>query len=260
MLELLMDDGALDAVSERLEEVGAIVAALGTAELSFSFDRADVTTQDGYAVCAQTYDTGDNPLIAVEEPVVARILRDLPPGRALDVACGTGRVARLLRGMGHQVVGVDSSGHMLAAAGLSFGVALGDLFRLPVRDGCADTVTCCLALTHQRDLQGAFDEFARVLRPGGTLVTSDIHVATLPLGGTASVDVDGQPGVMPSFRHWPSAYITATVAAGFEVVGCAEPCWEPDGGGLLARQWCPTAADVCYAGVPAAVVWRFARR
>jgi ubiquinone/menaquinone biosynthesis C-methylase UbiE len=62
---------------------------------------------------------------------------------ALDAACGTGRFAEFLAGLGHQVIGVHSSPDMLAHArrrvpGGEFHVA--ELGRLPLPDDSA--ITC----------------------------------------------------------------------------------------------------------------------
>ena len=63
-------------------------------------DVTHVTAADGYAVWAEHYD-GWNPLIEAEEPAVRRFLEEIPPGRALDLACGTGRLSRVLTELGH---------------------------------------------------------------------------------------------------------------------------------------------------------------
>ncbi|MGN6794257.1 MAG: class I SAM-dependent methyltransferase, partial [Streptosporangiaceae bacterium] len=55
-------------------------------------------------------------LFATDEPVVAEYLASREPGVALDAACGTGRFAEFLTRRGHQVIGVDSSPHMLSYA------------------------------------------------------------------------------------------------------------------------------------------------
>jgi len=48
-----------------------------------------VTTAEGYAAWSGDYDE-PNELIDLEQPVVRRILDELPPATALDAACGTG--------------------------------------------------------------------------------------------------------------------------------------------------------------------------
>jgi hypothetical protein len=51
----------------------------------------ELDAEAGYALWSTVYDAPGNPLIAVEEPIVRRLLDRAPAGRALDAACGTGR-------------------------------------------------------------------------------------------------------------------------------------------------------------------------
>jgi SAM-dependent methyltransferase len=251
-------------VEARLAEVRAMLAAWDAGELGDAEDRVgEVDTVAGYRVWSASYDDPGNPLIDIEEPVAREILAALPPGRALDAACGTGRYAALLAGRGHRVLGVDSSPDMLdrARAKVPTGVfTRGDLRWLPVPDDAVDLVVCALALTHVPALAPVFAEFARVLRPGGHLVTSDIHEQSLCLGGIASiVDDNGRVARMPAARLRPSDYLVAARSAGFEVLDCREPCWPPSphAGGPVVRVWAAEAADVVYENTPAAIVWHF---
>jgi|SRR5436190_10469126 len=113
----------------------------------------------------------------------------LRPGMAVvDVACGTGPVTRacldVLRGDG-RVVGVDPSAGMLAVAqqrvrGAEF--RAGHAEALPVADGGADFVVMGYALRHVAELERAFAEFRRVLRPGGTLLVLEVSRPSTRLG------------------------------------------------------------------------------
>jgi SAM-dependent methyltransferase len=110
--------GEFDAafVAARLAEVRAILAADERGSLGTGDHVGETDTVAGYRIWARTYDEPGNPLIGVEEPVVRDLLAGLPPGRAVDAACGTGRHAAALAAAGHAVVGVDSSPDMLAVA------------------------------------------------------------------------------------------------------------------------------------------------
>jgi hypothetical protein len=112
------------------------------------------------------------------------------------------------------------------------------------------------------DLGPALAEFARVLRPGGRLMVSDIHLISQYLGGVPAVaGPNGRPGVLPAYQHSASDYVTAALGAGFLVRGCAGPRWpvSDQAGGPLARRWCGPAADAAYTGTAAAVIWHFQR-
>lgn len=97
-------------------------------------------------------------------------------GRALDVACGSGKLAlelRRLAGPGGDVVGLDFSGAMLAvASGRARGprYVRGDALRLPFSDGVFDAATIAFGLRNLADPERGLREMARVLRPGGRAV------------------------------------------------------------------------------------------
>ena len=105
----------------------------------------------------------------------------LRPGmNVLDVACGTGAVSRacldVLRGEG-SVVGVDPSKGMLdvarqRVAGAEF--RSGHAEALPAEDASVDFVTMGFALRHVGELETAFREYRRVLRPGGKVMLLEI--------------------------------------------------------------------------------------
>jgi demethylmenaquinone methyltransferase/2-methoxy-6-polyprenyl-1,4-benzoquinol methylase len=104
----------------------------------------------------------------------------LAPGRrVLDVAIGTGLVARAARdilGDDGQVIGIDLSMGMLAEARKTLPITLvqGVAERLPLVDGCADFLTMGYALRHVTDLETTFREYLRVLKPGGSLLILEL--------------------------------------------------------------------------------------
>jgi SAM-dependent methyltransferase len=95
--------------------------------------------------------------------------------RILDVACGTGIVARTaadrLAGSG-QVIGLDLNPAMLAVAGRvrpELDWRQGDAADLPFPDGSFDRVLCQMALMFFPDRLLTLREMARVARPGGVV-------------------------------------------------------------------------------------------
>lgn len=245
------DDLGGGFVEARLDEVRRIVDAID--DETPLVDIGAIAVREGYAIWAASYDGEDNPLFGPDEAAVRPLLDALPIGRIADVASGTGRHAAHLAERGHDVIAIDLSAEMLAHGS---GIRVqADLRVLPLPNDSLDAVICTLALTHLPDLDSALTELARVVRAGGTIITSDIHVLSLYLGGVAHAD--GKR--MPATRYFASDYIRAAGAADLEIVTCLEPRWGTiEGqGGPLAQQWCPDASAAAYRDTPAAIVWAF---
>jgi 2-polyprenyl-3-methyl-5-hydroxy-6-metoxy-1,4-benzoquinol methylase len=100
--------------------------------------------------------------------------------RALDFGCGVGRVTAPLADVFDQVVGLDISESMVAAARRLHAARANCSFEVQRTsdlrghdDGSFDLVLCVLVLQHMATRQGILGylaEFSRVLRPGGALV------------------------------------------------------------------------------------------
>jgi ubiquinone/menaquinone biosynthesis C-methylase UbiE len=187
-----------------------------------------VSTVTAYEQQATGYDAeAGGGLFATDEPVVTEFLGDRPPGVALDAACGTGRFAELLAQRGHRVVGVDSSPGMLARARRRVPDGefhLGELDRLPLSDESVDVIVCALALVHVPRLEPVLAEFARVLRPGGDLVISDIHHELVTRGSVITArGPAGEPCIAATYRHRLGDYLRPALSLGLLVKACAEP-------------------------------------
>lgn len=104
----------------------------------------------------------------------------LRPGeRVLDVACGTGVVARLaseLVGTGGTVAGLDINPDMLAVArsttppGLAIDWHEGRAEAMPLPDASFDVTMCQMGLQFVPDKHAALSEMQRVLVSGGRLI------------------------------------------------------------------------------------------
>jgi len=113
--------------------------------------------------------------------------------RVLDLACGHGPITRYLARHGADVVGVDLSGRLVAAArdreaaeplGITYlrgdvstpGLLAGERF---------DALTCNFGLSDIDDPAGTLANVTRLLRPGGRFVFSILHPC-FPGGGEVS--------------------------------------------------------------------------
>ena len=115
----------------------------------------------------------------------------LGDGLVVDVATGTGLVLRAIaaRHPAARLVGVDLSPGMLAVARAALPQAhlvQADAAALPVGVGSVDLVTCVTALHLLTEPELALDEWTRVLRTGGRLVTATFAADT---GGPARPDL-----------------------------------------------------------------------
>jgi ubiquinone/menaquinone biosynthesis C-methylase UbiE len=249
----------------RITEVRRLVAEEDDATFGLSAEAPELTVREGYAAWSATYDRPGNPLIATEQPVVWRILDDTPPGRALDAACGTGRHTRRLVDCGHSVIGVDGSPEMLAVARVRAPEATfadGDLQHLPVASDAFDLVVCSLAFDHVPNIDRPVAELARVLRPGGRLVVSDIHPVLTAIGGAAYFrDADGVSAFMRNYGHVHSEYLQAFAAAGLSISRCHEPRFGEEAVWAqgLGMAFVPEATRAAYYGMPGALVWELVR-
>ena len=162
--------------------------------------------REAYARWAPSYPAeAQGGYMAVEQEAMLRLLPDLTGAVVLDLACGTGRYAKLARARGAAAaIGLDLSPDMLGrarVAAMVISVARGDLGALPFRDGAAGVIICGLAVGHLRDLGGAIAEFGRVLAPGGTLVYSDFHPAAYGAGRRRTFAADGREFAVEHHVH-----------------------------------------------------------
>lgn len=215
----------------------------------------------GYERWSERYDEPGNPLIAIEQPVVWGLLEGIAPGRALDLACGTGRHARRLVELGHRVEGVDLTPEMLRRAAQSVPQAVfreGDLRAIPAVGEAFDLVVCGLALAHVPDLPGAVAELARVLRPGGVAIVSVLHPFLAHLGWHAPFeDAEGRRRFVREHPHGHADYFDAFRRAGLRVQDCIEPRLGAEQLQQKRRAFrhAPEATLAAYEGLPGALVW-----
>ena len=111
--------------------------------------------------------------------------------RVLDVATGTGDLAFAIAKTGaFEVVGIDFSGEMIAAARRKAGNAPGpihfmvaDAMDLPFDDGEFDACTVSFGLRNMPDYDAAIASMARILKPGGVFICLEMTPFRRPVVG-----------------------------------------------------------------------------
>jgi demethylmenaquinone methyltransferase/2-methoxy-6-polyprenyl-1,4-benzoquinol methylase len=156
--------------------------------------------------------------------------------RALDLACGTGDIAFAVADRGARTTGLDITHRMLQLARLRKGSVTfltGDMTSLPFASRTFDLVTTGYGLRNVPDLDAALAEIARVLKPGGRLLSLDFNkpesaivrgaylayltVIGSTLGWILHRDPDTYRYISASIRRYPGARGVADkmLASGF---------------------------------------------
>jgi ubiquinone/menaquinone biosynthesis C-methylase UbiE len=194
----------------------------GTQE-QWQLERASAEAYEQYAVTSWS-----GPL--AEQLVARSAPRD--GERVLDVACGTGIVARLAAqcvGARGTVAGVDVNEGMLAVAqaqDASIDWRRGDIEALPLADGAVDLVLCQQGLQFFPRRAAALAEMRRVLAPGGRVALSVMRpIAHNPGWGALADALDRHAGpdagamMRAPFPDWDAAELRELVtSAGFDDV------------------------------------------
>ena len=137
-----------------------------------------------------------------------------PGSRVLDVACGTGIVARMAAhqtGATGVVVGLDLHGGMLAVARAQAPTGVwvqGSATALPYATAAFDVVICQQGVQFFPDRLAALQEMARVLRPGG-------RVALVVWGALA--DNPGHAALARGLAHHLGPAVAAVLHTSFSL-------------------------------------------
>ena len=140
-------------------------------------------------------------------------------GRIADLGCGPGHVAKYLHDQGVDVLGIDLSPNMIAAAArlnpnLDFRV--GDMRRLSLPDASLTGIVAFYSIVHfeRAELGGVMSECSRVVAPGGlALVAFHVGDEIVPVD-----DLFGAPVCLDFRFHPPSAVAEALERADFDVI------------------------------------------
>lgn len=125
-----------------------------------------------------------------------------PPCRVIDLGAGTGEAVRLLRSLGFEALGID------LAPGAD--VERGDILDPPFAGGSFDAALCQCSFYLTGAPELALIEAARLIRPGGALLFSDICPGGEPwLRRAASAAGFDAAALGDDTENWKRYYINA---------------------------------------------------
>lgn len=187
-----------------------------------------LSSLDAYAQWSSSYPAeAHNKLMQLEQAAMLNLLPQVTGQTVLDLACGSGRYAHLLRQRGAEfVAGCDNSSAMLRAAALP-DLLQADAVGLPFADQSLDGVVCGLALGHLPNLDAPIAATARVLKAGGWLLVSDFHPFQALNGAQRTFVGDGgKTYAVEHYVHLYSDYHRIGLAHGLQIAAVAEPLWQ----------------------------------
>ncbi len=182
-----------------------------------------VPVRDGYAEWAKSYEgtvRGE-----MDIPLLLRIQsvswRDV--GRAIDLACGTGRTGAWLKSRGvTEVDGVDLTPAMLEVAkakGAYRRLVVANVLDTGLDTAAYDLCTQVLADEHLADLHHLYREAARLTKAGCSFVIVGYHPYFLLSGIPTHFDsATGEPVAIESYVHLFSDHVRAARAANWSLV------------------------------------------
>jgi SAM-dependent methyltransferase len=185
-----------------------------------------VSARQGYDLWSETYDSTPNSVVAMDSRHTIKLLAPAGGELILDAGCGTGRNLKPLFLAGSTAVGIDFSHRMLQVARRqrdNSPVALADLqASLPFFSRSFDAVLCALIGEHLGDLRVVFDEFYRILKPGGRLVFSVYHPEMSAAGIEANFERGGVEYRLGAIHYSVAEHVRLLQEAHFEGIQVCE--------------------------------------
>src|SRR6185312_10935044 len=149
----------------------------------YLFPIKETAPEPAYDLWSESYDAQpDNLMLALDEDVFSKLISNSSfEGKiVVDVGCGTGRHWRkIMDKKPARLIGYDVSEGMLQMLKQKFPGAethkLQDDHLTGLENNGCDVIVSTLALAHILHPENAFNEWYRVLKPGGEIIITDYH-------------------------------------------------------------------------------------
>jgi len=165
--------------------------------------------EDAYNLWASAYDSQpDNLMLALDEEIFPDLLKDisLKEKTIVDVGCGTGRHwQKIIDKEPKKLIGYDVSEGMLGMLHKKFPEAevhkLNSNLLSRLENESCDIIISTLAIAHIENIEEAFVEWNRVLKPSGEIIITDYHPEALSKGGNRTFKHNGELIAVKNYIH-----------------------------------------------------------
>ena len=158
----------------------------------------DALSAKAYRSASSVYDSEPNPMLSLEQRYVEHLLPHIEGVDVIDLGCGTGRwLERLALRSPRSLVGIDFSAEMLQVAKRKLAgnvrLTLADCESLSLYRASIDFILSSFVASYLDDLPSAAKQMRRILRPGGSILLTDVHPTTCAsLSWRRGFTVDGK--------------------------------------------------------------------
>jgi len=147
-------------------------------------------------------------MLDLDEALFSDLIKDVSftNKTIVDIGCGTGRHwKKIYAKQPAKLIGLDVSEGMLKMLKKKHPKAethkLEANKTIPLPAGSCDVIITTLALAHIKNIEQAFEEWGRILKPGGELFITDYHPDALGKGGNRTFMHNGKTMAIKNYVH-----------------------------------------------------------
>ena len=182
-----------------------------------------------YDLWAKAYDhQPHNLMLALDKGLFSQLSEKITiqNREIIDVGCGTGRHwYDLLKQQPARLVGYDVSREMLGILKQKFPaqeIHRQTSHKLDQPANRFNLLISTLTMAHIPDIRAALHEWSRVVKPGGDMIITDYHPATLEKGGQRTFYYQGKTVAVKNYIHPLGTLLHTAGSCGLEVVDIIE--------------------------------------